>query len=1202
MKRFTPFTTYKINDEIRYSSTAPDGVKKDSANWLEDRIEEIRQIFLPKNKYNKLGFKEYQEEIISSILSGKDTFAVLPTGSGKSLCFQAPAVFFPGITLVVTPLAALIKNQVRNFNNNHYPIHHKDGNRNFYDNFCFKAIYPGMNGLSGQAMFSEIQNPRENGVGNRHVQYKLLYVSPERLHSPKFLRALKDAEDKGFRIHHVVIDEAHCMSQWGFEFRESYLYIPDFIGQRPIRPIISLFTATATPKDREEIKNIFHFPSDVTEYAKKKYTEIPFDNRQNPVRPMDRRGNLRLHVIRCSDYDPGTGEKAGGKSGAETGSPAPLLSRQDALIQILEENITKVCIIYRTTVSGVDELYDTLKKNELLRDRIARYHARMPEASKNKSENAFLNSSLSRHTSKSSKNIMIATKAFGMGIDKRDISLIIHYDVPRSLEDYYQEVGRAGRDAVRVPEAHCYLLYAAGPRSKKGTLQYTIGWVTSGKNAPGSGCMPISSQFSEEMKENIYFWSYYRLCCVMKYCNIIGGNGGLPLTHREKAQSAGEKPEESISDKAISDKAHTFISEYLENGFTENRIRQIGRDLNFFYDYITEYYPVPEGERERFAKEYLFQAADAEKFLGSCSPEAKQRTEQCHAEIKRLIKEVNELHINNTQAANILRSHPDRYRLNEPYLLSEDAPDSGQEWKSRQNKKVKGEVSLSLRKSDITEDSAFLFVSNPDTCEEYVNTAWNARRHRESDAALIFTVNYRHKINGVLKRCNESWKTLTGEESLLPYSRYLGCHVKGLFPQKQYSLWRKTKRDSKNPQCPEAVSPANADSLFAYVSGAGKREMNFTLYGEEKLSYFDMCVLDAVYSIESAQKETLYVQTIWEVLTGRNPEYFPHNNFRTAIRNSIDKMRALSISLSDSRCGFEIKEAVFLPLKDKPGGQKGYSYSAIPPLFRYAEEMNGEIIRVPVSLLNMKKLRNSAVWKEDFHAEFSCRLWDPALFGRNKNGKAPGKPVKCVPLNAEYESAVRKLISSKEYAALESIRKHPCFFTPSIENALLCHYLIHRIAISKNRKRGNYILFSKIRSVTGISEDSCLFQKKTAAIMNHYKNIGFFRQYYLYITDYPYQMEDGTSLTDTACFQAESAPTVKFWHAPDACHLLLSDFDLNWSWQYNLNLKDPNSNFQAKCVLADAICRRNRRLSADAEKKLAAISLGRMDGMVLQHK
>ncbi len=1011
MKRFSPYIKYSMNGEIRYSSTGPDGRKEDSANLNKERIAKIRSMFLPRYE-----LKARQKEVMLSILSGRDTFVVLPTGSGKSLCFQAPSVFFPGITLVITPLTALIENQVNNFNNAHYPRYHPvQKNRrevNYYENIRFKAIYPGMDGLTSQAMFSEIQNPSREKDGKREVQYKLLYVSPERLRDQKFLRALGDAEQNGLRIPHVVIDEAHCMSQWGFDFRESYLYIAGFIRQRPVRPIISAFTATATPKDREEIKNLLRFPTKKEEYTAKKYNELFH---------MKKRSNLLLYVERCSDCD-GT-DDAGG---TDTGS-VPLKTRKDRLTEILLENRTKVCIIYRTTVAGVNELYDALKSNELLKDRLVKYHARMPAKEKGDSKRAFLNSyeeetdpgGSSSVLSKPCKNILIATKAFGMGIDKKDISLVIHYDIPRSPEDYYQEVGRAGRDAEKAPGAMCYLLYSEGPQREKGTMQYTIEWVLSEKDSSDLCCQPITSQFSDRMRENIYFWSYYRLCYMKRYCEYA-------LLYPDAAQN--------------------FILRYLENQFTMGQIR---RELDSFYRYVAGHYRIPAPERERFLKTHLFTGADGERFLGPCFGQEKGQEDAYHKELRRLLGEVNELHINNTYIANLLRDHPDRYRLNEPWRSGDD----------------------------------------PD---------------------------------------------------------------------------------------PEADREA------------GSEELSFTVHGSEKLTYFDMCVLDAIYSIEISQEKTIYVQTVWQILTGRNSRYSSQekSTFRARIRSSIDKMRAMSLSVRDPQCGFVIEGQSFLPLTDKPQGQKGYSCFAIPPLCRYAQEKNGQIIKVPVSLFNVEKIERQTLWKTDFqaawkHDEKAEQTWDDG--GRH----AFDYHVKYLFQDIRYEEKLKEFLDDRDYRRLERIRRHPYAFSPSLENALLCHYLVRRIAISKKRKRGNFIRFSTIREITGVRDEACLFHKKVAAIMDHYERIGYFHKYYLYIAGYLYEETGGRTATGPAYFRAEARAVIQYWYLTGRNRLQLSDFLVTWSAEPQKERDDGVE---------------DRGLSAAARRKLSLVSPERTDGVVLQHE
>lgn len=975
-KRFAPCAAYKINGEMQYTSSAPDGQRKASASWHDDRIEEIRSIFI--GAQHQFKFKNHQEEIIKSILSGNDTFAILPTGSGKSLCFQAPSIFFPGLTLVITPLTALMENQVDQFNQNAYPLYHPYG-RSYYEDIRFKAIYPGMviardvNGrcrpvplLSPQAIFSEILHPAGNsgnGGNRRQIQYKLLYVSPERLRNPKFLRALQEAEGQGLEINHVVIDEVHCMSQWGFEFRESYLHIASFISRRPIRPVISAFTATATPKDIREIKKILRFPMDEKTYTAQKYREIFH---------VEQRENLSFQVIQCDDRQNGT---------------VPLPTRQDALMGILEENVSKVCIIYRTTTTGVDELYSLLQTNELLKDRVVKYHAKMPKDEKSWSKDLFLHSHeksagcLGETDALQTRgNIMIATKAFGMGINKRDISMIIHYDLPRSLEDYYQEAGRAGRDISRVPEAKCILLYSAGPLCVKGTLQYTIRWVTSETALSSAVRRPISSQFSDDMKRNIYFWSCYRLCYVMAYCNTV-------LKHP--------------------DAAHSFILQYLGGKFS---LEQAARDFDAFYDYASRQILMPPDERKIFVAERLFRGTEAVSFLRPQFGQTDSKTDRYQEELRQLVDDVNELHINNTYFATLLRNKPDSYQLSKPCVLP------------------------------------------------------------------------------------------AGRLQLDQLPIYVGTH----------------------------------ELVEGRPCATNKAE--FTLCGSEKLSYFDMCVLDAIYSIEITQRETVYVQTVWEVLTGRNPQFSSQEklSFRAAVQKSIDKMRAMSVSISDSRCGFRATEECFLPLTDKPAGEKGYFYPSLPPLFRYAEAMNGEIIRVPVLFFNAARIRTA-----------------------------------------------------------------PSLFCPSVDNAVLFHYLLHRTSISSLRRRGKFILFSTIKEVTAVHEDSCLLNQKVLAILDYFRWLGSLDRYYTYILEYPFRLTDKTGencrvITDTAYFQVQDL------HARDADLCAPPDFTMAWFSRYHEYPVAGRHPAQTGARLSDAL-RQDWKLSADTADGLAHVPLGRMDGVVLQY-
>ena len=319
-------------------------------------------------------FREGQTEIIDTILSGRDALAIMPTGAGKSLCYQVPALLLPGITLVVSPLISLTQDQVKSLNE--AGIH---------------AAY--INSSLTEGQINKALSFAARGV------YKIIYVAPERLETASFL---------SFALHTpismVTVDEAHCISQWGQDFRPSYLKIIDFVEQLPGNPIISAFTATAT----EVVKN------DIARILKLKNPNIV-------VTGFDRE-NLYYQV-----------EHLTGK-------------QKDIFIQnYIETHPNESGIIYCATRKNVDTLYEKLLKQGVS---VTRYHAGMSNDIRKKSQDDFIYDRA---------QVVIATNAFGMGIDKSNVRFVIHYNMPQSMENYYQEAGRAGRDGE---PAKCILLFS----------------------------------------------------------------------------------------------------------------------------------------------------------------------------------------------------------------------------------------------------------------------------------------------------------------------------------------------------------------------------------------------------------------------------------------------------------------------------------------------------------------------------------------------------------------------------------------------------------------------------------------------------------------------------------------------------------------------------------------------------------------------
>lgn len=329
---------------------------------------------LMKKHFGYSEFRPAQEKLITWLLSGEDALGIMPTGAGKSMCYQLPALMLPGITLVISPLISLMQDQVRAL---------KEAD--------IAGAY-----LNSALTFRQYLKALDNA---RAGMYKIIYVAPERLATAEFRQFAASVE-----ISMIAVDEAHCISQWGHDFRPSYIQIASFVKQLPKRPVLAAFTATATDTVKDDI-----------------IQRLELVNPHTIVTGFDRE-NLYFEISHPSD-------------------------KKSELLDYVKNHSDESGIVYCSTRKNVEMVTSLLKDNGYL---AGRYHAGLDEEERRLVQNDFLYDRL---------KIIVATNAFGMGIDKKNVRYVLHYNMPKNMESYYQEAGRAGRDGSK---AECMLYFSSG--------------------------------------------------------------------------------------------------------------------------------------------------------------------------------------------------------------------------------------------------------------------------------------------------------------------------------------------------------------------------------------------------------------------------------------------------------------------------------------------------------------------------------------------------------------------------------------------------------------------------------------------------------------------------------------------------------------------------------------------------------------------
>lgn len=402
---------------------------------LLQTAEELLHRYTDKEK-----FTLDQKRCIVSLLSGRDTVALLPTGAGKSLCFQIPALYFKGLTIVVAPLISLMHDQVTGAGSEEKKI------------------------PSAYLASTQAGNIRNQILMNANQgKYKLLYVAPERLTDPVFLRFAEKTQ-----IDFIAVDEAHCVSMWGYDFRPNYLLaVAKFIRHLEKRPVLGAFTATATPAVADDIIRLLG----MNRQKEKENYRI--------IRGGFRRENLVFSVKRVTDKG----------------------SKKKALIKYLAEHKGQNGIIYCSTKGDTSELYAYLTEKG--------FNPAMYHAADNDFNADMCKENYDKFMKKDDCHLMVATNAFGMGINKRDVRFVIHYNMPKDIESYYQEAGRGARDGK---QAECILFYFREPE-KKDDYRICESFVENIKK---------DHEFGEKLADYRYRLAKYRLNRMVEYCEMAG--------------------------------------------------------------------------------------------------------------------------------------------------------------------------------------------------------------------------------------------------------------------------------------------------------------------------------------------------------------------------------------------------------------------------------------------------------------------------------------------------------------------------------------------------------------------------------------------------------------------------------------------------------------------------------------------------------
>ena len=1063
-------------------------------------------------------FKDYRNEqksIIESLLKGHDTVVRLRTGGGKSLCFQAPAIISQGVTIVISPLQALCNDQVDNFNKKYCTKAVTEFNKKYAEAHPECAGF--LSDKMPKAEFDLSVSKLVKNINDDNTECKLLYLSPEMLNKPVYRQELIEAAASGkLKISMIILDEAHCLSEWGFNFRESYFQICSTIARlKKYQEIpVGVFSASLTPANAEQLKVLLDMKK-TKEFGI--CTDRSADMGESSL--SVKRDDLNVFILNCD------------KSNLDNDKDLPKLY----YLLVLLNNISfKKCIVYCNTVKQVEYISKRISKNlakkggKLSKGSIS-YHGKMYHSARLGAEYKYASKELGY-------NIIVATMAFGMGIDNSDVDLVIHYAIPESIETYYQEIGRAGRSA-EDRNNNVIMLYKNEDNSKiekgkekeetenqeekkendtaqdknevrkrrlvrietKRRYVYTVNNVFSESS--------VISRLDDRTKGAFKLSRRYSFDMMKRY--VMENLERQPITKEQAVECLGKKMQKCYDKMALIPCDQTVIDEYFNGTELENII----------YEYIRN--SIMRAEIPK--KKLLLQQVKPKKQTSKITS-----VYEVNEDLRRVIGQINELYINNTLLANEIRNFNWFYKPDENgtvcnkgnviaervFLEAEGRNiegfrfyDRSTEWK----KELAGEF---LLERHVFNDSAFIYI-RPATLsgkkefeiryhaqkilmedlksqrEEYslryvyfytdVNRGGASKGRQRFD--LVITAAYkidRDIFDGIISGDKDS--TDKDFLQILGYTQGDKYDIRlGFDKWETDRLIRKYKREnddlSEIKEDERAVSYIDKkinrllgekeiqglyDGLsgkrkdqedynyrVAFVKGQRRNDICCTLWYQDEtsyekapLTYFDMCVFDAVCTIWNNNRKEFYLNTIWELLSGNEDIRFSRNALKDKLRESVEKLQRLRIFIaSTENAPQKVSDGIwerFINVQrgEDSSGREVYEIKSCPRLWTYAvEAQEGQIARVPL-------------YKLDGRRYFKLDSGEDGLDCSNISDL-------CDLMN-DPDERIKIIRRMKKESILDP--EYKC----SIWKVVLHFYLAHRLSIIKRKNKMRFISYDTI--------------------------------------------------------------------------------------------------------------------------------------------